>query len=120
MWKLILLTVGVVCAFAAEMLIFMTLGVRKLDWILGELMALRKEIAHMTVNLDALTQAVTDEETVEASAIALLTGLAAQVAALKTASTDPATQAAIDALAAKILADKQAMADAVTANTPAA
>ena len=39
---------------------------------------------------------------------------------LKTASTDPATQAAIDALVAQLKGNDDAIADAVTANTPAA
>ena len=56
---------------------------------------------------------VTNEDTVIDSAIALLKGLAGQVAALQP------NQAAIDALAADIEAKTQALADAVVANTPA-
>ena len=58
--------------------------------------------------------AVTAEDSVIDSAIALIQGLAAQVAAL------PPNQAAIDALAADITAKSAALAAAVTANTPAA
>lgn len=58
--------------------------------------------------------AVTAEDTVVDSAIALLQGLAAAVAGLKP------DQAAIDALAADITSKTQMLADAVTANTPAA
>ena len=54
---------------------------------------------------------VTAEDTVIDSAIALITGLAAQVAALTP------NQAAIDALAADITAKKDALAASVTANT---
>ncbi len=52
--------------------------------------------------------AVTAEESIEASIIALTNALAAN-------SADPAT---LDALVAQINADAQAMAAAVTANTP--
>ena len=58
--------------------------------------------------------AVTAEDSVIDSAIALIQGLAAQVAAL------PPNQAAIDVLAADIKAKSAALAAAVTANTPAA
>lgn len=58
--------------------------------------------------------AVTAEGTVVDSAIALLTGLAAQVAALTP------NQAAIDALAADITAKTSTLSAAVVANTPAA
>jgi len=64
--------------------------------------------------LQDLQAAVAAEDTVVDSAIALLQGLAAQIAALKP------NQAAIDALAADVTAKTQALADAVTANTPAA
>ena len=64
--------------------------------------------------LDSLQAAVAAEDTVVDSAIALLQGLAAQVAALKP------NQAAIDALAADITAKTQALSDAIVANTPAA
>ena len=60
-----------------------------------------------------LQTAVANEDTVIDSAITLLQGLAAAVAALKP------NQAAIDALAADITAKTQALSDAVVANTPA-
>ena len=58
--------------------------------------------------------AVTAEDTVIDSAITLIQGLAAQIAAL------PANQAAIDALATDVKAKSDALAAAVAANTPAA
>ena len=64
--------------------------------------------------LDDILTDVEDEETVEESMITLLTNLSAAIAA---AGTDPVKLAA---LKAKIDADKQKMADAVVANTPAA
>jgi hypothetical protein len=58
--------------------------------------------------------AVTAEDTVIDSALALINGLAAQIAALAP------NQAAIDALAADINGKAAALSAAVTANTPAA
>lgn len=65
-------------------------------------------------SLADLQAAVAAEDTVVDSAIALLQGLSAQIAALKP------DQAAIDALAADVAAKTQSLADAVAANTPAA
>jgi predicted exporter len=66
-------------------------------------------------DLSALLAKVQAEETVEASVITLLQNLSAQLKNL------PANdQPAIDALAAQIDTDTQALAAAVTANTPAA
>ncbi len=56
--------------------------------------------------------------TAEQSAITLLTGLSAQIAALKTTQTDPATAAAIDALATQVTAGTSGLSAAVVANTP--
>lgn len=56
---------------------------------------------------------VTAEDTVIDSAITLIQGLAAQIAALQP------SQAAIDALAADVQAKSDALAAAVAANTPA-
>ncbi len=61
-----------------------------------------------------LQASVTAEDTVIDSAMTLLTGLSAQIAALTP------DQAAIDALAADVGAKTTALAAAVAANTPAA
>jgi uncharacterized protein YPO0396 len=79
----------------------------KLDQILDKEQAMSKE-------LDDLTAAVTNEGSVTQSAITLLQGLSAQIAALK---DDPA---ALEALAQQVNQQAQALADAVTANTPTA
>jgi len=72
----------------------------------------------MAVDLSALTQAVTDEVTVEESALTLIAGLAAQIATLAAQPTvDPA---ALQALADKLNAEKTKLAAAITANTPVA
>lgn len=64
------------------------------------------------MNLDALTTQVAQTTTVEQSAITLITGLAAQLSAI---ADNPA---AINALAAQLNASANALAAAVTTNTP--
>lgn len=66
----------------------------------------------MSKELDDLTAEVAQETTVENSAITLINGLAAQITA---AGTDPAKLAA---LTASIKSSSDALAAAVTANTP--
>ena len=72
-----------------------------------------QKLNQMANTLADLQAEVTAEDTVVDSAITLLNGLAAQVAALKP------DQAAIDALAADVAAKTKALADAIVANTPA-
>lgn len=86
----------------------------KLDSILTALAALRAKEDLLMADLTAIQTAVTNETTVEQSAIALLTSLSAQIASLK---NDPA---ALQALADSINTSSTALAAAVTANTPAA
>lgn len=90
----------------------------KLGQISNELALLRKQLENMERNIMAtladVQAAVTAEDTVIDSAIALIQGLAAQVAALAP------NQAAIDALAADIKGKSDALAAAVAANTTAA
>jgi peptidoglycan hydrolase CwlO-like protein len=73
---------------------------------------LEQRMHAMGSSLDSLQSAVAAESTVIDSAVQLIQGLAAQVAALQP------TQEAIDALAANIKAKSDALAAAVTANTP--
>jgi hypothetical protein len=68
----------------------------------------------MSAEMDALTAAVARDVEVETSAITLINGLAAQIVALK---NDPV---ALQALADSLTASSSQLADAVTANTPAA
>lgn len=70
--------------------------------------------------LDDLQNDVNAEDTVGDGITTLLTGLSAQIAALKGTQTDPATAAKIDALDAQIKARTAKLAAAVTANTAAA
>ncbi len=68
----------------------------------------------MPLDLSALEAEVARDQTVNASAITLLSSLASQLEALK---NDPA---AIQALADSLKASQDALAAAVVANTPAA
>lgn len=68
----------------------------------------------MSIALADLTAAVNKSTTVEQSAITMIQGLAAQIAAN---ATDPA---AVSALASQLNAGADALAAAITANTPAA
>ena len=74
----------------------------------------------MAVDLTAANAEITRNTDLTASIKAAFASLAQQVADLKTASTDPATQAAIDALVAQLKANDDANADAIVANTSAA
>jgi hypothetical protein len=71
------------------------------------------EIKKMSAQLDALKAAVAQNAEVDASAIALIQGIAQQLQAIK---DDPA---AIQALADELMAKNAALAAAVTENTPA-
>jgi uncharacterized membrane protein YheB (UPF0754 family) len=74
--------------------------------------------------LDDLTSKVAAETSVTQSVKTLLEGLSAQIAALKdqvAAGGDPTEiLAALDTIGATLATNNQALADAVTANTPAA
>lgn len=82
--------------------------------VLAALSQQSQQLEHIMSALTDLQAAVAAEDTVIASAVALLNGLGAQIAALTP------DQAAINALAADVTAQAAALAAAVTANTPAA
>lgn len=84
------------------------------DKILEQLLLIIKNQQTIMATLKDLQDAVAQEDTVIDSALALIQGLADQVAALTP------DQAAIDALAADIKGKSDALAAAVAANTPAA
>lgn len=71
------------------------------------------DVSKLTADVQAQTDAVN-------SAVTLLNGLTQAINDLKNQTQDPAAQAAIDDLANKVEAATQALASAVTANTPAA
>ena len=74
----------------------------------------------MAVDLTAASAEIARNTDLKDSIKAALAALAQQIADLKTASTDPATQAAIDALVAQLKANDDSIAGDVIANTPAA
>jgi hypothetical protein len=86
----------------------------KLDVIFQMLKSILKKERQMSEQLDTLTGTVVETGSVIDSAITLLDGLSAQIAAIK---DDPA---AIQALADELTAKKDALAAAIVANTPAA
>ena len=85
---------------------------RALAEIKQTLAQLVTKIDTMSDSLDNLKAVVEAESTVIDSAVALLNGLSEKIAALEP------NQAAIDALAAEVKAKSDALAEAVTANTP--
>jgi cell division septum initiation protein DivIVA len=97
-----------------------------LEAIKQTLQTLVSEVSHMNAQvqakIDELRVKVEAETSVVQSAKTLLDGLSAQIAALKDAAAgaDPAVLDAITALETTVDSNKQALADAVTANTPAA
>jgi len=90
------------------------IGEDKLDLILQKLNSIIAKENEMAGELDALTAEVANATTVEQSAITLIQGLAAQLAA---AGTDPAK---LQALHDQLMASDAALAAAIQANTPAA
>jgi hypothetical protein len=73
----------------------------------------------MAIDLTAITAEVANNATVSGSVVQLVQNLAAQIAAIPP-STDPTTQAALEALTATLGSNDTAIAAVVTANTPAA
>jgi hypothetical protein len=74
--------------------------------------------ADIQAKLDALAARVAAENTVIGSAETLLQGLSAQIAALKSTTTDPAVLAAIDNVTSGIDAKTAELAASIRANTP--
>jgi hypothetical protein len=82
---------------------------------------LMERIESMAQELDALTAAVERNTTVDQSAITLINGIAQQLRDMANNATELADlKAAIVARASELEASNQQVADAVTANTPAA
>ncbi len=89
----------------------------KLDSLRSTIMALD---AKAQASLDNLNAKVAEQTTIEQSVETLLNGLSAEIANLKTTTTDPAVAAALDAAAALVTANNDKFKAAVVANTPAA
>lgn len=79
-----------------------------------------KKVNTMALDITKLQADVAAEADAVQSAVTLLNGLTAAIADLKNQTNDPAMQAAIDDLATKVETQKQALSDAIVANTPAA
>lgn len=91
----------------------LTINVKLPVEVLSLVANINNKLDKIMADLNDLQAAVAEEDTVIDSAIALIEGLAAQVAALQP------TQAAIDALAADIKTKKDALAASLVKNTPA-
>jgi len=83
----------------------------------GKLQQISTQLEKIMASLDETLAAVQSESTVDDSIIALLNGLAAQIAA---GGLSPADQAKVDQIFASATANSKKVSDAVTANTPAA
>jgi len=84
----------------------------KLDQILAKLFQIQQKEETMSSQLAALQAQVEKNTTIEESAVALINGLAAQIASLK---DDPV---ALQALADSLTASGNDLSNAIQANTP--
>jgi hypothetical protein len=99
------------------------LFVHSADMVSVTLSRIEAKMSALSDKIDDLTAKVTAETTVEQAAITLLHGLSAEIADLKaqlqSAGVDPALLQKLTDLGSTIDSRKQALADAITANTPA-
>jgi hypothetical protein len=79
---------------------------------------LKGEVQQMALSLQALQNAVTNETTVEQSAITLIQGLAAQLQTLINNSGNTVDPAALQAIVTAMTNSQAALAAAVAASTP--
>lgn len=96
--------------YVAHMLIVAAIQVA----LTAAIIYLLRKVYRMSTSLDALAAQVAINTSAEASAVALIQGLAAQLAAI---ANDPA---AVAALAAQLKTSADALSAAIVANTPAA
>ena len=93
----------------------------KLDKILAILRQLQQGEVQQMAEIDDLIAAVAAEKTVDDSAVALLNTLTGQINTLVQNATDLTTlKSQITAVTSDVAANTKEVADAVTANTPAA
>jgi len=85
----------------------------------GMLQQILNKETQMAVDVSAITNQVDRQTTVNASIVQLLNNVVATLNAMPP-SSDPVTQAALDALTTTITSNNDAIAAAVVANTPAA
>lgn len=87
--------------------------------MIGLLRSMLRDEENMALDLTKLQAEITNNTTVTGSVVTLVQKLAAEIAAIPP-STDPTTQAALDALTATLTANDGTIAAAVTANTSTA
>lgn len=73
----------------------------------------------MSIQLQALVDAVNNDTSAVNSAVTLLNGLTAEIATISAASSDTATQAQLDSLVETINGEATTLATSVANNTPA-
>ena len=78
-----------------------------------------ERLEHMALDISKLQAAVAQEQTVDASAVTLLTQLTAEIQSLIASSGNTVDPAALQALVDQINGASTSLAAAVTANTPA-
>lgn len=89
--------------------------------IARELNQINRNLETIMATIDQLVTDVNEESTLEESVITLLNGIKQQLTeALSGANLPPAVQAKVDAAFSQLEANKAKLADALTANTPAA
>ena len=103
--------------YSSIMALLQTLHANQLN-MLGMLNKIIKQETTMAVDMTALQAEIANNSTVEASVLALLQQITSMLTAIPP-SSDPTTQAAIDAAVATLTQNDQALAAAVVANTPA-
>lgn len=95
---------------------------KKLDRLIELIHAFKQEMeikmSAVTDSVDALATAVAAEDSLIDSAVALINGIPALIAAAAAGSTDPATVQKLNDLQAAIKGKSDALAAALTANTP--
>jgi small-conductance mechanosensitive channel len=90
----------------------------KVDRLLARAAREERIMSALQDSIDTLTQQVTQQTTVEQSAITLINGIAAQLAALQSSTVDADAAVAIGKLRDQFAASATALTSAVTANTP--
>lgn len=102
------------------MLIHLKVEFTGLDWI-GPLFAkIHWKLDTIMATIDEVLADVQQESTLDDSIITLLQNIKAQLDALLAGNLPPEVQAKVDEIFAQVEANKQKVADAITANTPPA
>lgn len=81
---------------------------------------LERKVDKLMLDISALTAAVANETTVEAGAVTLINGFAAQLSTLIAQSGDTVDPVALQAIVTTMTANNTNLSNAVATNTPAA